>query len=126
MKTLFVFIVLVLLIACESDKATTTRQEDFSQLQATFESIQAIVNEVSCVDGNQWRFTPFGEKACGGPQGFLAYPITIDTVDFLNRIEGYRLREEFLNKKWKIMSTCEVPPVPQSVDCVNDLPVIVY
>ncbi len=124
MKKFIVLVVCVLIGACTED--ATTQEQDFEALTNTFNSLQETASSIPCTDASQWRFTPYGAKACGGPQGYLAYPITIDTVDFLNRIEGYRIREDYLNRKWNVFSTCDVPPAPVSVDCVNGIAVLVY
>lgn len=112
------------MISCSEEESS--QQEDFIELNGVFESIQEAATSKPCIDATQWSFIPYGQKACGGPQGFIAYPLSIDTVAFFNRIEGHRLREAFLNEKWAVFSACDVPPQPQSVDCENGLPVLIY
>lgn len=126
MNKLLVILVGLMMLSCSDDEIVNTMEQDFMELNATFESIQALANSVPCTDATLWSFTAYGDKACGGPQGFIAYPLTIDVAVFLNRIEGHRLRENFLNQKWGITSTCDIPAPPQTIACENGIAVLVY
>lgn len=124
MKRYFILSIFIFALSCSDEE--TTQEQDFQDLSHTFESIQSTANSVDCIDATQWRFTPYGTQACGGPQGFLAYPTTIDTVAFLNRVEGHRIREDYLNRKHGIVSPCNIIAQPSSVSCENGVAVLVY
>lgn len=125
MKGFFILFTALLFVSCSEDD-NATQEKDFLALTQSFESIQAMSNSVNCVDATQWTFTPYGTQACGGPQGFIAYPTTIDTIAFLNRIEGHRLREDFLNRKHGVISPCNLLAQPQNVVCINGIATLVY
>jgi hypothetical protein len=57
--------------------------------------LQSVNNE----NPADWNFTPIGSKACGGPTGFIAYSLKLNTTDFLDKVEKYTPKKEF-NNKW--------------------------
>ncbi len=97
-----------------------------ADLEQQFSEILAIAGSVPCQDPVQWYFTAYGSKACGGPQGYLAYPLTIDVDRFLALVETHRLAENQYNLDFNISSTCDLPAEPTGVDCVDELAVLVY
>lgn len=102
------------------------QEKDHQNLINMFDEISTLSNSVSCTDSNEWNFTPYGAKACGGPQGFIAYSNQIDTAQFLQKVKAYTLAEIAYNIKWSIISTCDVPLPPISVECQNGYPVLKY
>ncbi|HEX9600577.1 MAG TPA: hypothetical protein VF985_03725 [Mariniflexile sp.] len=108
-------------------KRELSEQEiDHQNLMNLFNEIGTLSHSISCTDSNNWSFTPYGTKACGGPQGFIAYSNEIDTVQFLQKVEAYNLAEKQYNIKWSISSTCDVPQQPTSIECQNGYPVFKY
>jgi hypothetical protein len=41
-----------------------------------------------------------GSKACGGPTGFIAYSLKLNTTDFLDKVEKYTNSQKRFNNKW--------------------------
>ncbi len=119
----FIFIVFFGLTGCNSDESIS-QESELKTLQEQFEEITDMIEGVTCSDPDNWTFTAYGSKACGGPQGFIAYPLAIDTVTFLEKIEAYTLAEEEFNTKWGVISDCAVVPSPGSVTCENGKPVL--
>lgn len=108
-------------------KRELSEQEiDYQNLMNLFNEISTLSNSISCTDSNDWSYTPYGTKACGGPQGIIAYSNKIDTVQFLQKVEAYNLAEKLYNIKWSIISTCDVPQQPVSIECQNGYPVFKY
>jgi len=97
-----------------------------ADLEYQWSQILALVQSAPCEDPAQWSYTPYGSKACGGPQGYLAYPLTIDVDRFLNLVEQYRQAENQYNIDFNIASPCDAPLEPTGVDCVDQLPVLLY
>ena len=97
-----------------------------ADLEQQLSEILAIAGSVPCEDPAQWSFTAYGSKACGGPQGYLAYPFTIDLDRFLALVETHRLAENQYNLDFNITSTCDLPAEPTGVDCVNESAVLAY
>ncbi len=102
------------------------QEKDHQNLMNMFDEISTLSNSVLCTDSNEWNFTPYGAKACGVPQGFIAYSNQINTTQFLQKVEAYTLAEKAYNVKWSIISTCDVPQEPTSIECQNGYPVLKY
>ncbi|NMH89807.1 lipocalin-like domain-containing protein [Flavivirga algicola] len=104
----------------------TEQEEDHRELMDLFDEIYQLSISVSCTDSADWTFTAYGAKACGGPQGYIAYSTQIDTAAFLQKIEVYTNLEKAYNIKWGIASTCDLPKQPKGVVCENGFPVLKY
>ncbi|MBL4606175.1 MAG: hypothetical protein JKY02_11095 [Flavobacteriaceae bacterium] len=108
-------------------KRELSEQElDHRALMALADEFYAVLGNNSCDNSNDWNFTAYGAKACGGPQGYIAYPNQIDTVAFLQKVAEYTEAENQYNIKWGIVSTCDITPTPIGVECINGLPVLKY
>ncbi len=108
-------------------KRELTEQElDHRALMNLFDEIYNLSVSVSCNNASDWDFVAYGAKACGGPQGYIAYSAQIDTDAFLQKINEYTQAEKEYNIKWEINSTCELPKVPVGVECQNKYPVLKY
>ncbi|MDD7885512.1 hypothetical protein [Flavivirga sp. 57AJ16] len=104
----------------------TEQEKDYRKLMDVFDEIYKLSTSVSCTDASNWTFTAYGSKACGGPQGYMAYSKQIDTEAFLQKVEEYTNMEKGYNIKWEIVSTCDLPRQPKEVVCVNGYPVLKY
>ncbi|TGV02496.1 lipocalin-like domain-containing protein [Flavivirga rizhaonensis] len=104
----------------------TEQEKDHRKLMDLFNEIYQLSTSISCTNANDWTFTAYGSKACGGPQGFIAYSTQIDTVGFLQKVKEYTNLEHAYNIKWNIVSTCDLPAQPKEVTCENGLPVLKY
>ncbi|MFD2566873.1 hypothetical protein [Pseudotenacibaculum haliotis] len=107
-------------------RVLSEQEQDHRALMDLFDEIYTIATSVSCTNSSDWSYTPYGEKACGGPQGYLAYSNQIDVPDFLAKVEAYRQAEEDYNTTWQIVSTCDLPQQPTGVSCVNGNAVLNY
>lgn len=104
----------------------TDQEKDHRILMELFNGIQELSMSVSCIDSNDWDFVAYGSKACGGPQGHIPYSKNINTVTFLEKVAAYTKLEDEYNKKWNIVSDCNLPTQPKSVNCENGHPVLKY
>jgi hypothetical protein len=102
------------------------QETDLQELMDLFNEIYVMATSESCQDANDWSFTAYGSKACGGPQGYLAYPNSINVNLFLEKVAAYTQKEKEYNIKWDVISTCDLPAQPTGVKCENDLPVLTY
>lgn len=107
-------------------KELTEQEKDHRALMDLFDHALELVKDLPCENSGNWTFVPYGSKACGGPQWFVAYPTTIDTEDFLKRIEIYTKAEQDYNTKWSVFSTCDVVSPPKGVVCENGYPVLKF
>ena len=123
------FIGIALLIgicfSCNDDDALTQEQQA-QNLDQMFSEIEILATSENCDDSAEWTFTSYGSKACGGPLGFIAYPINIGTELFLKKIEEYTTAQQEFNQKWGIVSDCSVPSQPSEIICKNGSPVFEY
>lgn len=129
MKTKFAFTVILiftmLLPSCSSDDELSI-EEDARRLEALFQEIQSMAESQPCEDASIWTFRDYGSKACGGPVGYIAYPTTIDTGAFLEKIEAHRAAQQAFNEKWDVISDCSFPAQPTGILCRDGLPVLQY
>lgn len=103
------------------------KNEESKKLEKMYDEIVALSgNTKACMDNNDWDFTSLGSKSCGGPNEYIVYSSKINTTDFLAKVKTYTSEQEKFNNKWKIISTCDVVPVPESVDCVDGKATLVY
>lgn len=121
-KTGYLFL-LFFVFSCQDNE---NQNDTLSVLQVMFEEIQTLANSVACTDATEWTFVSYGAKACGGPQGYIAYSNQIDVAYFLSLIEEYTTAEREYNIRWGIVSTCTLPPIPNEVSCQNGEAVLIY
>ncbi|MFD1162856.1 hypothetical protein [Hwangdonia seohaensis] len=108
------------------ERELTEQEKDHQKLMDLYNEIYNLSISVSCTNAEDWTFTAYGAKACGGPQGFIAYSNQIDTDAFLQKVQAYNEAENAYNIKWEIVSTCDVPQQPKGVTCQNGFPVLTY
>lgn len=121
---------IVLLSSCTNDdddaNDNLTQEEELANLNALLAEIEDMASSVPCTDAADWSYTAYGDKACGGPVGYIAYPTTINTVQFLNKVVAHRNAQEAFNQKWEVASDCSLPAEPNAVRCEGGVPVFDY
>ena len=110
----------------EEIKNNSSQEEDLKFLSDLFIEISSISASVPCTNHEDWKFTPYGQKACGGPVGYIAYHEKIDESAFLSKVKFYTHQQELYNIKWEIISDCSIPPEPSHIICRDGLPVFNY
>jgi len=125
MKYLIFFILCFLIISCTKN-AVTSKQEERNRIDNLLIEIEEISKSAICQNSDDWTYTSFGDKACGGPVGFLAYSKKIAVNAFLEKVEKHRALEKAFNIKWQIASDCMAPESPIAVICKNGMPEFVY
>jgi hypothetical protein len=113
--------IVLILISCNKDQ-----DKDLKKLDEIYSEIKALADSQACENPDNWSFTAYGAKACGGPVGFIAYSLNIDEAYFLALVAEYTEKQEAYNLKWGINSDCSTPEVPTGIVCENNLPVFVY
>ncbi|RZK92395.1 MAG: hypothetical protein EOO98_03305 [Pedobacter sp.] len=115
---------LFLFSSCKKDQTKNTEQQELKQL---FTKIKALAESSTCDNESyELKFTGYGERGCGGPVGFLAYSTSIDVNEFEKLVADYKKLEIAYNKKWTVVSTCELIQAPKYVTCENGKPKLVY
>lgn len=108
-------------------------EREFTEQEIAHRELMELFNEISnlaygesCINPLDWSFLGYGSKACGGPQGYIAYSKNIDTTEFLKKVEAYSKAENDYNVKFGIISDCALLPTPIGVECKNGYPNLVY
>ncbi len=104
----------------------TDQEKDYQKLMEAYDDFYNMIAGKTCTDESEWSFVGYGAKACGGFQGFIPYPNTIDEAVFLEKVAVYTQLEEEYNTKWSIISTCDIVVEPEGVVCENGLPKLKY
>lgn len=102
------------------------QEQEHRALIDLYNELYELAYSETCQDISDWTFTAFGTKACGGPQGYLPYSTKIDVSSFLQKVDAYSEAENEFNIKWGIASTCDIQTPPNSVECQNGYPVLIY
>jgi len=127
MRSILFAISFVLLSFFSCEKSETQGQTaDRNALDKLRNQIEDMVKDIPCEDSSEWSFTALGDKPCGGPTDYLAYPSTIDQDEFLGLIERYNEEEKSYNKKYNIVSDCMGYLPPNGVACKDGKPVLTY
>ena len=119
-----VLLISILIISCNDDDSDREREEQ--NLNELLAEIEDLANSESCTDPSDWTYTGYGSKACGGPVGYIAYPTTIDTAAFLEKVAAHRMAQQEFNRRWDVVSNCALVDEPRAVACENGNPVFRY
>jgi len=111
--------------SCSVDDAALKMQAQ-QQLDVLYQALINMAGSVPCTNSQNWAFTAVGAKACGGPIGYLAYPLSIDTTNFLNKVAHFTAEQEKFNIKWQVFSDCMIVQPPTGVECVDNKPTFIY
>jgi hypothetical protein len=124
----FLFIAFsIFFVNCNNDDDSSQETENQNLTKMYTEIISAsMVNTTPCANPTEWSFTAIGSKACGGSSGYIPYSLKINITEFLKKVENYTKAEDAYNKKWGIISTCDIILPPTRVDCVNGKPTLMY
>ncbi|MFD1771764.1 hypothetical protein [Sphingobacterium suaedae] len=129
MKSIWVAIVLGIylpfLLGCEKT-SEQNRAADEAHLTMLRTEMEAYVKDKTCSDTEDWAFVAVGNKACGGPQYYMAYPSTIDIPAFLDAVATYTDATDAFNKKYTIVSDCMFVSPPKAVHCDDGKPLLIY
>jgi hypothetical protein len=73
----------LIVTSCSNDNGTSQEQEaqNLEKMHAKFCPLQSV-NNVRIQLGPLLN----GSKACGGPTGFIAYSLKLNTTDFLDKV----------------------------------------
>lgn len=125
-KILFTVIFLFFVLASCDKNDDSTKEGEAEKLSEMLDEIVSLSESANCVDPADWNFTAIGNKACGGPTGYIAYSNEIDVDKFLEQVEKYSLAQKEFNVKWEISSDCSLPAEPLGIVCENGKPKFEY
>ncbi|MET3027843.1 hypothetical protein ABXT06_14285 [Flavobacterium sp. UW10123] len=114
---------------CINGKPTLLYESDQiaekQNLKKMYDEIVALSSNSASCSGN-WHFVGIGAKPCGEPEKYIPYSLQINTVDFLAKVNTYNISKTEFNNKWKVNSTCDVLPKPESAKCIDGKATLLY
>jgi len=125
MKNLIWLPLLILLLSFSCEDFDGNQQFDLQQIGELEKEIIALSQSVPCTNSAEWKFTPMGSKACGGPMRYIAYHQSIES-DFLELVEEYTFHQDQYNRTNNIVSDCMLILPPRAVTCEGNKPILVY
>lgn len=108
-----------------TDKEDMDIERDRGFLRGLKASIAEQIASVKCSDPLEWRVSPLGSKACGGPASFIAYPIELEE-ELLPQISKYNQASSSFNLKYGIISDCSVTQPPAGIRCEEGVATLYY
>ena len=118
---LWVFLFLLTVsFSCEDSEIPNT---DLGLMELEKEII-ALSESVSCTNSAEWKFTPMGSKACGGPMRYIAYHQSVEK-EFLDLVDRFTVQQKAFNQRNNVMSDCMLVAAPRAVTCEGGKPVFV-
>lgn len=125
MKYLSVFLLMFLAFGCETvDNENPVLYP--SDMQEVYKEIISLSESETCSFSEDWLFTAYGSKACGGPIGYIAYSKKIDQNYFLGLVDRFTELQAEYNRKTGAVSDCALAVRPTSVTCESGKPKFIY
>lgn len=124
MKRIGIFLISLLVVSCElaSNEPLVITAEELLKQQT--EIIQ-LSESVNCTNASEWKFTPMGSKACGGPARYIAYHQSVER-EFLDLVERFTELQKAYNEQNNAVSDCMLVGPPRTIQCEGNKAVLVY
>jgi hypothetical protein len=124
MKRIAIFLISLLVVSCELviNEPLLVSEEELINAQA---EIIRLAESVPCTNASEWKFTPMGSKACGGPARYIAYHQSIER-EFLNLVENFTTLQKAYNEQNDVVSDCMLVSPPRTIQCEADKAILVY
>ncbi len=113
--------VLLLAAACQplTNLPLKGLEQDQAQLDSLLQEIQLLITDKSCGSDGQCAFIAYGQKACGGPVGYLVYSSSqVDVNQLTALVNQYTSLQEDMNEEYGLISDCSAPVEP-APGCVS-------
>ena len=123
MKRIGIFLISLFVISCElstTEPLVITAEE----LVAAQAEIIRLAESVPCTNASEWKFTPMGSKACGGPMRYIAYHQSVER-EFLDLVDRFTVQQKAFNQRNNVVSDCMLAVTPRTVSCEGGKPVLV-
>jgi hypothetical protein len=124
MKRFTIFSIFLMVVSCElstNEPLIITAEE----LLVSQTEIIRLSESVPCTNASEWKFTPMGNKACGGPARYIAYHQSIER-NFLDLVERFTALQKAYNEQNNVLSDCMLVGPPRTIQCESNKPVLVY
>lgn len=124
MKNLIWIPIFLLLISFGCEDSIKDQSVDLDQIEELEKEIISLSQSIPCTNSTEWKFTPMGSKACGGPVKYIAYHQSVEER-FLELVNQYTLKQEQYNLLNKITSDCALVSPPRNIICEGGKPFLV-
>ncbi|MDA1268694.1 MAG: hypothetical protein O2829_06340 [Bacteroidetes bacterium] len=124
MKRILIFLFAAVLSSCEL-ATTEPLLVSYEELINYQEKIIRLSQSVACTNASEWKFTPMGSKACGGPARYIAYHRSVER-EFLDLVERFTSLQKAYNEKNNVISDCLFVGPPREVICEGNKPVLAF
>lgn len=109
-----------LIILCSANMTHaqfSQEQRDRIQLQKLFQSLYDIAkHELKCEADDDCVVYPAGSRACGGPSDYVLTSVNNEYLPYVEYLSKQtKEKEHEFNKKYGIMSTCELRVQPSAL-----------
>ena len=124
MKRIGIFLISLMIVSCElstTEPLVITAEELLSQQS----EIIRLSESVACTNASEWKFTPMGSKACGGPARYIAYHQSIER-NFLDLVERFTALQKAYNEQNNVLSDCMLVGPPRTIQCEGNKAVLIY
>lgn len=124
MKRIGIFLISLMVVSCElatNEPLIITAEE----LLASQAEIIRLSESVPCTNASEWKFTPMGSKACGGPARYLAYHQSVER-ELLDLVERFTTAQKAYNETNNVLSDCLLVGPPRTIQCEANKAVLVY
>lgn len=125
MKKLIWIPILILMVSFSCEDQDSNRQFDLNQIEELRQEIITLSESITCNNSSEWKFTPMGSKACGGPILYIAYHQSVEKK-FLDLVEQYTKLQAEYNQRNNVVSDCALVAPPRNVICEGGKPFFVY
>jgi hypothetical protein len=124
MKRIATFLISLFVVSCElaTTEPILVTSEELLSAQA---EIIRIAESVPCTNPSEWKFTPMGNKACGGPARYIAYHQSVER-EFLDLVERFTSLQKAYNEKNNVLSDCLLVGPPRTIQCEGNKATLVY
>jgi hypothetical protein len=124
MKRIATFLISLFVVSCElaTTEPILVTSEELLSAQA---EIIRIAESVPCTNASEWKFTPMGSKACGGPARYIAYHQSVER-ELLDLVEQFTTAQKAYNEQNNVLSDCLLVGPPRTIQCEANKAVLVY
>ena len=124
MKRIAIFLIALLVVSCElaTTEPILVTSEELLSAQA---EIIRLAESVPCTNASEWKFTPMGSKACGGPARYIAYHQSVER-EILDLVDRFTALQKAYNEQNNVVSDCMLVGPPRTVQCEANKAVLVY
>ena len=124
MKRIATFLISLFVVSCElaTTEPILVTAEELLSAQA---EIIRLAESVPCTNASEWKFTPMGNKACGGPARYIAYHQSVER-EFLDLVNRFTPLQKAYNEKNNVISDCLLVGPPRTIQCEASKALLVY